>query len=619
MSRKSINPKKVRRIRNKLFLKHYYLTSIKSYSKDFNFFHFLKYLLSDHKLSFSFYLFASIVVVIFDFTINPVFSKVIIDSIQQYSGSREYIWEVVRIPITTMLIVWICNETVARLGAIVESSILDPSLNAKIKITHLDRMMRNSYEYFVNNEVGKITSGMYSILYLTRAILKQATTHLIPNFLACLTLALSFFAIHKYLAFIIIFHLLLTVITLKFLVKKAIILSGKVMKSHSKTISAITDIIINISSTILFCRQKDELNRVKRIQNFESKRIQASSNYIEIIKVIFSFYIIAILGLLYISVEIHLYKTSQINLSDIIYGVSATGGYCALLYFVQMDLLDIIEQYGNLQRAIATMNEGEVIAEVSSGYDLKLTEGTIEFNNISFGYEDDDIFEKENLIIKPKEKVGLVGRSGSGKTTFINLLLRNLQLDSGKITIDGQDIALVSEESLKKNIAVISQDTSLFNRTIIENIRYGKPDATFQEVIIAAKKANAHEFISELDNGYDTMAGEKGSKLSGGQRQRIIIARAILKNAPILILDEATSALDAESEEVIHASLLNLMEGKTVIAIAHRLTTLKDMDRIIVLQEGEVVEQGTHDQLIEKNGSIYHKLWHIQRNAILDL
>jgi ATP-binding cassette subfamily B protein len=290
------------------------------------------------------------------------------------------------------------------------------------------------------------------------------------------------------------------------------------------------------------------------------------------------------------------------------------------MYFIIMDFVDLVIEYGKVQEAVRQMNAGDVVLENSSGgCELEVREGRIEFKDITFGYtNNEDIFEKESLIIKPREKVGLVGKSGSGKTTFINLLLKNLEPDDGKIFIDGQDIRFVSDAELKKNIAVISQDTILFNRSVFENIKYGKEDATYEQVIEAAKLANAHDFIIDLDCGYHTIVGERGSNLSGGQRQRIVIARAILKDAPILILDEATSALDSENESLIQESLNKLMKDKTVISIAHRLPTLRRMDRIVVLKDGEVVEEGGHDELVNKVGGAYNEMWKTQVNSFLN-
>ena len=229
------------------------------------------------------------------------------------------------------------------------------------------------------------------------------------------------------------------------------------------------------------------------------------------------------------------------------------------------------------------------------------------FNNITYHYNNkENLFEKFNLKIKSGEKVGLVGHSGSGKSTLIKLLVRYYDVTGGKIIVGGEDIKQVRQESLRAKIAVIPQDTTLFNRTIMENIRYGNVYASDADVIKAAKMAYADEFIRELPHGYNSKVGERGVMLSGGERQRIAIARAILKDAPILILDEATSALDSESERYIQKSLKKLMRGKTVIAIAHRLSTLKEMDRLVVMDKGKIVEEGAHDELLSHRGAYYH-------------
>jgi ATP-binding cassette subfamily B multidrug efflux pump len=231
------------------------------------------------------------------------------------------------------------------------------------------------------------------------------------------------------------------------------------------------------------------------------------------------------------------------------------------------------------------------------------------------------VLQQLNLEIKPGEKVGLVGRSGAGKSTLVNLLLRFYDVESGKILIDGQDISQVNQESLRQHIAMVTQDTSLLHRSVRDNIAYGKPDATEAELQLAAEQAEASDFIADLtdpkgNSGFDAQVGERGVKLSGGQRQRIAIARVLLKNAPILILDEATSALDSEVEAAIQASLNTLMAGKTVIAIAHRLSTIAQMDRLIVLDQGNIVEQGTHSELIA-SGGIYAQLWAHQTGGFI--
>jgi ATP-binding cassette subfamily B protein len=231
--------------------------------------------------------------------------------------------------------------------------------------------------------------------------------------------------------------------------------------------------------------------------------------------------------------------------------------------------------------------------------------------------QDDALFAHLNLTIKASEKIGLVGHSGSGKTTLTKLLLRFSDIDDGKILIDGQNIADITQDALRQQIAYVPQEPLLFHRSIRENIAYGKPEASDTEVTEAARKAHALDFIEKLPQQFDTLVGERGVKLSGGQRQRIAIARAILKDAPILVLDEATSALDSESEKLIQAALWELMKGRTAIVIAHRLSTIQKMDRIVVLHDGEIMEQGTHAKLVENSG-IYAQLWAHQSGGFLE-
>lgn len=248
-----------------------------------------------------------------------------------------------------------------------------------------------------------------------------------------------------------------------------------------------------------------------------------------------------------------------------------------------------------------------------------IKQGDISFKDVVFTHDgaNDAIFNKFGLDIKPGEKIGLVGHSGSGKTTFTRLLLRFSDIDSGAITVDGQNIAAITQDDLHRNIAYVPQEPIMFHRSLTDNIRYGDFSATHEQVVKAAKAAHAHDFIKDLPEGYDTLVGERGVKLSGGQRQRVAIARAMLKNAPILVLDEATSALDSESEVLIQDALWKLMEGRTAIVIAHRLSTIQKMDRIIVLDNGEVAEQGTHQELL-KNKGIYSSLWNHQSGGFLE-
>ena len=279
-------------------------------------------------------------------------------------------------------------------------------------------------------------------------------------------------------------------------------------------------------------------------------------------------------------------------------------------------IVQVVDEAGYITDALRITARPHAIKDRIGAGRLITSDARIDFNNVDFGFGTLQIFKELNLAIEAGEKIALVGPSGAGKSTLVAILMRLYDLDGGSISIDGQDISSVTQDSLREAIAVIPQDTALFHRSLMENIRYGRRGATDAEVIEASKKAFAHDFIETLPEGYNTLVGERGIRLSGGQRQRVAIARALLKNAPILILDEATSALDSESERLIQDALDELMIGKTVIAIAHRLSTISRMDRIIVLDKGEIAEQGSHEALLQKRG-LYAKLWAMQSGGFL--
>ena len=293
-------------------------------------------------------------------------------------------------------------------------------------------------------------------------------------------------------------------------------------------------------------------------------------------------------------------------------------------HWIMWEMAALFENIGVVKDGINTFSSTKTVNDQPDATELVVKQGKIEFQHINFNYDakrQNSIIQDLDLTINPGEKIGLVGRSGAGKSTLINLLLRFYDLQSGKIIIDGQEITTITQESLRAQIGMVTQDTSLLHRSVRENLLYGNNQATEEEMIIAAKKAHADSFIQTLVDangrtGYDAFVGERGIKLSGGQRQRIAIARVILKNAPILLLDEATSALDSEIEQAIQESLYTLMEGKTVIAIAHRLSTIAAMDRLVVLDQGRIIEQGTHQELLDKNG-LYAQLWKHQSGGFL--
>ncbi len=329
--------------------------------------------------------------------------------------------------------------------------------------------------------------------------------------------------------------------------------------------------------------------------------------------------LIFIFMLLMIGTSIYLFHNNAISIGVVIMVLAIVEQITGQLLFIGMEIKNTTKFYGEAKEGLEEILKEHIIVDAPNASDLTFSEGTILVNKICFEYENTKVFDDFSLTIPAGQKVGLIGRSGAGKTTFVSLLLRHFDVQDGAIKIDGQDIKDIRLESLRRVIAFVPQDTSLFHRTIRENIRYSNPDAKDFDVEKAAKQAQADEFIEKLPKGYDTLVGERGVKLSGGQRQRIAIARAFLKNAPILILDEATSSLDSESESAIQLSLEKLMKGRTVIAIAHRLSTLKEMDRLIIISNGKIVEDGSPEELLKITNGQFKKMWdHQVKGFIVD-
>ncbi len=323
------------------------------------------------------------------------------------------------------------------------------------------------------------------------------------------------------------------------------------------------------------------------------------------------------------ALSLALWSRGAMTSGDAAAGLALVMRLLAMSGWVMQTVRGVFENVGVIQESMETIARPHALTDAPDAAELRVRKGEIRFDRVTFNYgRDESVLENLSLTIAPGEKVGLVGASGAGKTTIASLLLRLHDLDGGRILIDGQDIARVTQDSLRRQIGVVTQDTSLLHRSIRDNIAYGRLDATDQEIERAARLAHAHAFVRTLEDhkgrrGYDAQVGERGVKLSGGQRQRIAIARVILKDAPILVLDEATSALDSEVEAAIQDALQTLMHGKTVNAIAHRLSTVRAVDRIVVFDRGAVVEEGRHHDLVRRPGGLYARLWQRQSGGFL--
>ena len=386
-------------------------------------------------------------------------------------------------------------------------------------------------------------------------------------------------------------------------------------KMQSKSEALYTGWLVDVIANIRLVKQ---FNRLE----YEKKRLSTLlQQYIKIkaktMLVWFSSYtgmccFIYLCSLFMLIYAIYLWSESLITVGDIVFVLLTLSGGFMWLMELCTDFRRLANSLSYVQAGLEPFTTPHEITDNPNAKPLKVKKAEIEFKNICFAYpEQNRIFDGFNLKIKSGEKVGIVGLSGSGKSTLINLLQRAYDIQSGQILIDGQDIKNVTQSSLHQNLAIIPQDTSLFHRTVSQNVSYGRLHAKQSDIEKAAQRAYADNFIKQLPKGYQTKVGEKGVKLSGGQRQRVAIARAILKNSPILILDEATSALDSQAEKYIQKGMKNLMKNKTVIAIAHRLSTLKEMDRIIVLDKGKIAEQGTIKDLLASSGKFQH-FWQIQ-------
>ena len=408
---------------------------------------------------------------------------------------------------------------------------------------------------------------------------------------------------------------------LYYYVPKLGLVSTRQADARSNMTGRIVDTYTNMSTVKLFSHSRRESDYAQQgMQEFLDTVYAQMRLVTRLVISVWSINVIMVFSIC--ALAINLWMASAITTGVIAASIGPAIRLFGMSQWVMWEFSALFENLGTAQDGLNTLSRSKLVQDIEGAKPLIITQGNIQFERVCFHYgKGSGVIDDFSVTIKPGEKVGLVGRSGAGKSTLVNLLLRFHDLESGRILIDGQDISRVSQESLREQIGMVTQDTSLLHRSIRDNILYGKPGASEAAMFKAAEQARAHEFIPELNDahgrsGYDAQVGERGIKLSGGQRQRIAIARVLLKDAPILIMDEATSALDSEVEAAIRENLYKLMHSKTVIAIAHRLSTIAAMDRLVVVDDGSIVEEGTHTSLVAKKG-LYSQLWSRQSGGFL--
>jgi ATP-binding cassette subfamily B protein len=484
-------------------------------------------------------------------------------------------------------------------------------------ITDVFRFILNySNQFFHDNLSGRLSSQITALADNIERILHRIASDFIRGFSLLIIAFISTYYVNAIFFYVLALWFVAFSTFSIMMSKKLVKLSDIHGDSESAISGELVDKIANVSTIRIFARRLSEVLRLNNTLELTKKTFQTKELYLLKLNSGQGL-LIAIMLAFMVYFLIHLYGNNLISVGDfaLILGLSMEVAHITWYTMSQVD--EFNEAVGKCKQSLSYLIVQQDIQDKKNAHTLHVEKGQIVFKEVKFHYKGTaPLFQNKSVTIESGQKVGLVGYSGSGKSTFANLILRLYDVSDGCIYIDGQDIREVTQDSLRSNIAMIPQDPSLFHRSLMENIRYGRIEASDEEVIVAAQKAHADEFINKLPQGYESPVGERGVKLSGGQRQRIAIARAILKNAPILILDEATSQLDSITETHIQESLWDLMQGKTTLVIAHRLSTLLHMDRILVFDKGKIIEDGTHAELL-KNNSLYKKLWHAQVGGFL--
>lgn len=577
-------------------------------------FSFIFYFVRQQWIKFSILIFSSIIWALSD-SIYPYFLKRIVNTLQFYQGDRAGIYAAVSGVLFLLVLFWVTSEVFNRIEGIVQIYTF-PRFRANIRESVFDYVKSHSHEYFSSNFAGNIAKNLADLPTSCQSIMEIVCLQFVTAATGAVAVLIMMWLTKPLFAIILLvwlgIHFSITFLLMRY--------GNRLWEVHSNSVSGlsgkIVDVFSNMLNVRLFARGPYESSYLKKYQEDEIAKAKKAMWVSEIMRIGLGLNgLFLIFGMIF--TLLHGWVHHSVTLGDFTQVAMQSFWLLGWVWFTSFQMSVFAREQGTIGNALSLVRKGHDIVNKKDAHSISIPHGEIRFDDVTFAYQKNrNVFQNLNIQIHAGEKIGLVGFSGSGKSTLVNLILRFYDLQSGRILIDGIDIANVTQDSLRSQIAMIPQDPALFHRTLMENIRYGRLDATDEEVIEASKLAHCHEFIEKLDEGYQALVGERGIKLSGGQRQRIAIARAILKNAPILILDEATSSLDSVTEKLIQESLHHLMQDRTTIVVAHRLSTLADMDRILVFHKGSVIEEGSKKNLLKAKGH-FAMLWNMQTDGFL--